>query len=202
YGLSSKILGSRLDPIIIDDLLNMENTTTPYMRTRVWEKVQGELFSRRPPHTRSRIWATGHVWFEDDAIARCCKLPGARVLRQGARVQRTREGRVITSASPDWDESLPWAPLIPELWRKDTLERRYVELGWAAGHMLDNRFIRKFGTGISPEALALALERGYGALLTRSWDPVATGCPVFVGVDLSTGEAEDLTAIVVVALMP
>lgn len=202
YGLTSKVLGARIDLLIIDDLLNLENTLTPYMRQRVWDKVRAEYLSRRPPHTRSRVWITGHVWTEDDAIAELCKLPGARVLRLGARVQRTREGKVITSADPAWDDTLGWQPLIPELWTRDALERRYVELGWAAGHMLDNRFMRKAGQGLPAEGLAAAMERGYGHTLQARWNPVSTGCPVFVGVDLSTGEAEDKTVIFVVALMP
>lgn len=202
YGLTSKVLGSRIDLIDVDDLLNTENTLTPHMRRRVWEKVQAEFLSRRPPHTRSRVWVTGHVWFEDDAVAELCRLPGARVLRQGARVQRTREGRVITSADPAWDDTLGWQPLLPELWTRQALEHRYLELGWAAGHMLDNRFIRRAGQGLPAEGLAAAMERGFGLQLQARWNPVSTGCPVFVGVDLSTGEGEDKTVIFVVALMP
>lgn len=202
YGLTSKVLGARIDLLMIDDLLNLENTLTPYMRQRVWDKIRAEYLSRRPPHTRSRVWLTGHVWTEDDAVAELCKLPGARVLRQGARVQRTREGKIITSADPAWDDALGWSPLIPELWTKDALERRYVELGWAAGHMLDNRFMRRTGQGLPAEGLAAALERGFGLHLQERWNPISTMCPVFVGVDLSTGEAEDKTVIVVVALMP
>jgi hypothetical protein len=201
YGLTSKVLGARIDLLMIDDLLNLENTLTPYMRQRVWDKVRAEYLSRRPPHTRSRVWLTGHVWTEDDAVAEICKLPGARVLRLGARVQRTREGRVITSADKEWDETLAWLPLVPELWTREALERRYVELGWAAGHMLDNRFMKRAGQGLPADGLAAALERGFGLQLVERWNPVSTGCPVFVGVDLSTGEGEDKTVIVVVALM-
>lgn len=202
YGLTSKVLGSRIDLLDIDDLLNLENTLTPYMRQRVWDKVRAEFLTRRPPHTRSRVWVTGHVWTEDDAIAELCKLPGARVLRQGARVQRSREGKIITSADPAWDDALGWQPLIPELWTREALERRYVELGWAAGHMLDNRFMKRTGQGLPTDGLAAALERGFGLHLQERWNPITTMCPVFVGVDLSTGEAEDKTVIVVVALMP
>lgn len=202
YGLTSKVLGARIDLLMIDDPLNIENTLTQYMRQRVWDKVRAEYLSRRPPHTRSRVWLTGHVWTEDDAVAEICKLPGARVLRQGARVQRTRDGKIITSADPAWDDALGWSPLIPELWTREALERRYVELGWAAGHMLDNRFMKRAGQGLPAEGLAAAMERGFGLHLVDRWNPVVTQCPVFVGVDLSTGEGEDKTVIVVVALMP
>lgn len=196
-GLSSKILGSRFDLIVIDDLLNTDNTLTPYMRAQVWNKVQSEVMSRRPPHLPSRAWFTGHVWTEDDAMAQACQQPGARVLRVGAKVQRSpKTGKVITSADPEWNDTLAWLPLIPSLWTHQALAARYAELRWAARHMLDNLFMRRGGGGFDPEGIARALVNGKGVTYKATWNPLATGCPTYTGVDVSSGEGEDFTVII------
>lgn len=201
-GLTTKILGSRKDLIVIDDLLNTENTLTPYMRKQVWDRVQAEALSRRPPHLPSRVWFLGHPWTEDDGLAQACQQPGVRVLRAGARVQRNDSGRIITSADDGWNELLPWVPLLPELWKKDALVQRIKSLGWAARFMIDCLFMRKGSMGFSPEALGLALMNGRGIPFVSSWNPISTGCETYTGVDLSTGEGDDETVILTAAKIP
>lgn len=194
-GLTTKILGKRVDLIVADDFLNVENTLTPYMRKQVWDKIQAEALSRRPPHLPSRAWFLGHPWTEDDAMAQACMQPGVRKLITGARVQRTSTGRIITSADPEWNEIIPWVPLIPQLWTKAALEQRIASLGWAARFMIDCLFMRKGGMGFSPEALALALMNGRGLTFMPTWNPLTTGDETYTGVDVSSGEAEDETVI-------
>lgn len=201
-GLTTKILGKRADLIAVDDLLNTENTLTPYMRKQVWDRVQAEALSRRPPHLPSRAWFLGHPWTEDDALAQACLQPGSRVLRTGARVQRTNSGRIITSADPEWNELIPWVPLIPELWKKEALQQRFKSLGWAARFMLDCLFMKRGAGGFTDKAIALALMNGRGVSWKNSWNPIATGAPTYTGVDLSTGEGDDETVIFTAARMP
>ena len=198
-GLTSKILGKRLDLIVLDDMLNTDNTLTPYMRRQVAMKVQSEVMSRRVPHLSSRAWLTGHVWTEDDLVSDMIRQVGTYKLRLGARIQRHKSGRIITSADPEWSETIDWLPLLPGLVTKARLEARYRELGWAARHMLDNLFMRKSGQGFSAEGIARALVNGRGETYKTTWNPIATGCPTYTGVDLSTGEGEDNTVIVTAA---
>lgn len=234
YSVNSPVLGSRFDLMVFDDVVSIENTLTSYMRRKVWDTVRAQFLSRRPPTElgSSRVWFLGHVWYEDDTIAEACRLPGASVLRQGARVQRLpdetlredlrseereaqkeerrkKRGKIITSADEEWDESLGWVPLAPMLVDKEELGKKYVELGWGAGHMLDNRFIRKSGTGFSEELLFNALRAGAGLPFTgdenngqNTWNPIATGAETYTGVDLSTGEGDDETVLFTVALLP
>ena len=201
-GLTTKILGSRKDLIVVDDLLNTENTLTQYMRQQVWDRVQAEALSRRPPHLPSRVWFLGHPWTEDDGLAQACQQPGVRVLRAGARVQRTQQGRIITSADQGWNELLGWVPLIPELWTKVALQQRIASLGPAARYMIDCLYRKKTGMGFSPEGLGLALMNGRGIPFMHSWNPISTGCDTFTGVDLSTGEGEDETVILTACRIP
>ena len=198
-GLTTKILGSRKDLIVIDDLLNVENTLTPYMRKQVWDRVQAEALSRRPPHLPSRAWFLGHPWTEDDAMAQAILQPGVRKLITGARVQRGPGGKIITSADAEWNEVAPWWPLIPELWKREALIQRIASLGWAARFMIDCLFMRRGAMGFSPEALALALMNGRGVDYEYTWNPLTTGCETYTGVDLSSGEAEDETVIITAA---
>lgn len=198
-GLSTKILGSRKDLIVIDDLLNVENTLTPYMRKQVWDRVQAEALSRRPPHLPSRAWFLGHPWTEDDAMAQACMQPGVRKLVTGARVQRGPEKLIITSADPAWNDALRWYPLLPELWSRASLEQRIESLGWAARFMIDCQFMRRDGMGFSPKLLALALMNGRGVPFLSHWNPLTTGCETYTGVDLSSGEGDDETVILTAA---
>lgn len=229
YSVNSPVLGSRFDLMVFDDVVSIENTLTGYMRRKVWDTIRAQFLSRRPPTELgpSRVWFLGHVWYEDDTIAEACRLPGSSVLRQGARVQRLPEealkadvaaakaekakprGRIITSSDPEWDESLGWSPLAPMLVDKAELSKKYTELGWGSGHMLDNRFIRKSGTGFSEELLLNALRAGVGLPFTgaecadqNTWNPISTQAETFTGVDLSTGEGDDETVIFTVAVMP
>ncbi len=198
-GLTTKILGSRKDLILVDDLLNVENTLTPYMRKQVWDRVQAEALSRRPPHLPSRAWFLGHPWTEDDAMAQACMQPGVRKLIHGARVQRGPTGKIITSADPEWNEIAPWWPLIPELWKREALIQRIASLGWAARFMIDCLFMRRGSMGFSPEALALALMNGRGVPYEYTWNPLTTLCETYTGVDLASGEGDDETVILTAA---
>ena len=136
-GLTTKILGKRLDLIYLDDMLNTDNTLTPYMRKQVSDKVQSEVMSRRVPHLPSRAWLTGHVWTEDDLVSTMMRQIGAYKMRLGARVQRHKSGRIITSADPEWSETLDWCPLLPGLFTKARLEARYRELGYSVAGVSD-----------------------------------------------------------------
>jgi len=71
YGLSSKILGSRLDLIIIDDLLNMENTTTPYINAGLLDNGGPVVASLPPDPDPDPCPACGSNMLEDGYCRTC-----------------------------------------------------------------------------------------------------------------------------------
>lgn len=67
FGLFGKILGSRSDIIVLDDIINYENSLTEHSRDKIFDWLS-EALSRLKPG--ARVWAIGHIWHEEDALMR------------------------------------------------------------------------------------------------------------------------------------
>lgn len=65
-GVLGTILGSRLDLMILDDLLDFENTLTPGSRARLIEWLKTTAITRLTP--QGRIWCIGTAWHEEDLM--------------------------------------------------------------------------------------------------------------------------------------
>ena len=70
FGLFGKILGSRSDIIVLDDIINFENSLTEHSRNKIFDWL-AEAISRLKPG--ARVWAVGHIWHELDALQRLQK---------------------------------------------------------------------------------------------------------------------------------
>jgi hypothetical protein len=186
FGLYGKILGSRLDLIILDDVCNLENTLTAQSRSKMWDWLSGEVFSRLPPEGGGRIWAVGHIWDQDDVLERMRRL-GYPYRKFSGWVRHPVTGKEI--------------PLIPELWTAADLARREQELGPIMGSlMIRNRLPDRSAGRIRLEWFGQCFERGEGAVLPPSWNPAHS--PTYTGVDLGTGVGGDLTCIFTATVLP
>lgn len=162
------VLGSRLDLIIIDDLVDFQNSLTQYQRDQIHRWVTSELLSRGS--TRLRVWAIGNVWSADDALHRLAKLPGW-----------------VSRRDPALDEQ--GRPNFGELMTAQHVHRRAAELGPVyAGPMLFCRLAAAGVGAIRPEWIEHALQRG--AEFARANHPKFTG-PTFAGVDVGGGDRRD-----------
>jgi hypothetical protein len=65
-GLGTEIIGSRLDLIVVDDIHNDENSSTPHQRKKIVRFFDGTLQSRRT--RRGRVWVIGNAWHRDDLL--------------------------------------------------------------------------------------------------------------------------------------
>jgi hypothetical protein len=65
-GLGTEIIGSRLDLIVVDDIHNDENSSTPHQRKKIQKFFDGTLQSRRT--RRGRVWVIGNAWHRDDLL--------------------------------------------------------------------------------------------------------------------------------------
>jgi len=125
---SRNILGSRLDLVIIDDLLQLDNTRTKTQRDKLEEWFDDVVFTRVSDDYENqdygRIWFIGNPWHADDLLARLKARPGFASIETPA------------VENPD-DPPSQWRPKWPEKWPLARLLKK--RLG-----MLAASFARKY----------------------------------------------------------
>lgn len=100
YGLYGSILGSRKTIIVFDDLCNFANTLTETSREKMADWL-AEVLSRLKGKTR--IWAIGHIWHEEDALQILAKKEGWYY----ARYEATRRDPETGIEKPTFPSLLP-----------------------------------------------------------------------------------------------
>lgn len=183
-GVHGSIVGARIDLLILDDLLDYENTRTPAQRDDVWHWIHSTLFGRLT--ARARVICVGNAYHRDDMLHRFERSPS----------WVTRRYPVVSdSGVPSW----------PERWPLERITRKREELGPLefARQMLckardDNeaRFQRAW--------VDLALQRGNGRTLQHALASIPPGCAVYTGVDLAVQQhaSADLTAFTTILVHP
>lgn len=78
-GVHGNILGSRVDLLIFDDVLDHENTATPAPREDVYRWIRSTPMSRLTEN--ARVWGIGNAWHPDDAMHRLAKEPRFHAFR-------------------------------------------------------------------------------------------------------------------------
>jgi hypothetical protein len=73
-GVHGNILGSRLECVILDDILDYENTKTPGQRQELWDWYHATLAGRLVAN--GRVYAVGTAWHPDDLQHRFARTPG------------------------------------------------------------------------------------------------------------------------------
>lgn len=67
-GAMGNILGSRLDLVVMDDVLDFENTLSATQRQKVYDWFHSVLLGRLVEY--GRLWIIGTAWHEDDTVHR------------------------------------------------------------------------------------------------------------------------------------
>lgn len=204
-GVHGNVMGSRIDLLVLDDVLDYENTHTPAPREDVWRWVKSTLFGRLTEN--ARVIVVGNAWHPEDLMHR---------LEKEERFYAFRFPVVGKAGELTW----------PERWPKERIEKARLDLGpfeyarqllCVARDDTSARFKRewvetcmKLGDGLSPvsriedlfDPVAYELPEG-----VTSWEELAaaqesiwrlTGkAAVVTGVDLAVqrGDANDLTAL-------
>jgi len=73
-GVAGALTSARVDVLIIDDLLDAENTATEALRAQTFEWVRKVALSRL--QAGARVICVGTPWHQTDAMARLAALPG------------------------------------------------------------------------------------------------------------------------------
>jgi len=191
YGHRGAVLGSRLDRIILDDILDWESTRTPDQRKATVEWVNSTLLGRLTE--RGKVLTIGTAFHPDDLLHYLAKQQGWASAR-----------------FPAEDET--GAPAWPERWSSERLLRKRMELGpLEAARQLDVQARSDEDSRIKAAWLEEAFARGASATaLSRSPSGelgllnIREPYRVYIGVDLavSARASADLSAIVVVLLHP
>lgn len=208
-GVHGNIIGSRIDLLILDDILDHENTHTPGPRADVLQWIKSSLFSRLTEH--ARVWIVGNAWHPEDAM---------HMLEKEERFHGYRFPVVAPDGALTWPER--WSKERIELARKDFGPLEYArQLLCQARDDSSSRFKKewidecvKAGDGlpwcehISDVGIDYAFEEG----LTESEKEAARdtvwrlsgACAVVTGVDLAVQRhsSADETVLFTVLVLP
>lgn len=183
-GVFGDILGARIDWLILDDVLDYENTRTARGRRELVEWIRSTLWGRLTDE--ARVCFVGNAWHPEDAM----HVFAAEPRFAGFRFP------VVDNAG-----RLAW----PASWSPARIENKRLELGPGefARQMLcmarddsSSRFKREW--------LEICLRRGEGYRLIDQIDALPPGFAVYTGVDLSVQQHSDadLTVFFTILLHP
>jgi hypothetical protein len=185
FGVHGNVLGARLDLIILDDILDPENTRTPQGRQDLWDWYHATLAGRLT--RRGRVVCIGTAFHPEDFLHRIAVQPGWKAFRYPV---------VDENGEPRW----------PERWPLERVLKKRAELGPLefARQMLclardDNESFFK------QEWINAALARGDGRRMAEvGLQTVPRGCHVVTGVDLAVQKhaAADLTVFFTIIVHP
>jgi hypothetical protein len=166
-----RIQGSRLDGLVIDDILTEKNTRTPYQRDKLDQWVRSSAFSRLG-HWAWIVYLA-NAWHPDDQAHRLERL-GWWAKRYAV---LDEEGK------PTW----------PERWPMDRIEfvknERYGPLEFARQMMCQAR--DDSAARFQKKWIDKCLSRGVRKQLAYALRIVPPGYSVYTGVDLATGKHKD-----------
>lgn len=183
FGLFGKLLGSRADLVVMDDICNFENTLTGEQRDKAFGWM-GEVLSRLRPG--ARVIAIGHTWHEQDVLHRLGRKDAWTVRRDEALV--------------DGPDGTPRA-LSPSVMTVADIERKRRELGPRnAELMLFNRLVSDGASRFRMAWWERALQMGRGLGFAERWQ----GGQAYTGVDLGHRKRRgaDVTAVVTATVLP
>lgn len=176
-GAYGPLVGSRLDVILMDDILDFDNTRTAEQRKKLIEWFETTVLTRAT--AGCKIFVIGTPWHPDDLLHALAAKPGFKSAVYSA------------ALNPD-DPPEKWIPLWPEEWPLERLLDRYRNTSEAV-------FMRKYlcRTRIDSAGrfrvpwLERAAFMGMGRTMVRQ-APKAQGgerrLPCYTGVDLGVGE--------------
>lgn len=107
-GVHGNIIGSRVDLLVLDDVLDHENTNTPSPRMDVLNWIKSSLFSRLTDN--ARVWIVGNAWHPEDAM---------HMLEKEPRFYAQRFPVILPDGTTTW----------PDRWPRRRIESAKADLG-------------------------------------------------------------------------
>lgn len=180
---ASGIQGSRIDLLILDDILNFDNTLTEHRRNYI------ELWYKNTLNTRltefARVWCLGNAFHPDDLYHRLSTMAGW-----------------VWRRFPVIDENgkLAW----PEQWNAERIKKKQDELGaqFAQQYLCQAR--DDANARFKKAWLEKCLKLGEGKTITHALTSIPAGYRVYTGVDLGLRKksGSDLTVFFTIIVHP
>jgi hypothetical protein len=182
-GVHGNVLGSRFDVVILDDILDYENTLTQHQRDQLANWVSATLKGRASRNCKWRV--VGTAWHRDDLMHRFVKSGLYKCVRYP----------VVRK-----DGSLSW----PEQWSAERIEEARMDLGpIEANRQLFCVARSDEEARFKKDWIDNCLDRGRGRQLAYGLNQIPSGYSVYTGVDLSVGgEKADLTCLFTIIVHP
>lgn len=184
-GIHGNILGSRIDDLIVDDLLDVENTRTAKSREDCFTWLQASCLSRLTKD--ATVLVVGTAFHPDDALHRLAAMPGFKAVTYPVLDRTTGE--------PRW----------PERWPIDRIRKAQETLGplefarqlLCVARSDDEARFKK-------EWIDRCLQRGNGKQLCYGMDKLPPGFKTYTGVDLAVQQKDqnDSTCLFTIAAHP
>lgn len=189
-GVQGKVLGARLDLIIVDDVLDFENTRSPDMIKKVIDWFDSTILSRLTDG--GKVWCIGTPWHPADLL----------------HVLATRHGwahRKYPAILNPADPQEAWVPRWPEQFsaaRIGNIVKGMTPINFSRSYLCEarsdaaSRFQESWIRG------CLDLGKGRNLLQRAPLSPGGRPLPCFTGVDLAIGKnsESDLTALFTIAV--
>lgn len=183
-GIHGNILGARIDLLILDDLLDYENTLSQTQRNDLWNWFHATLEGRLTKN--ARVWCVGTAWHRDDFMHRISKTQSWKSVRFPV---------VDDKGNPTWPERWPAARIEEKRTILGPLEYSR-QLLCVARSDEDARFKREW--------IDKCIARGEGKSMIAALAELPPGFSTYTGVDLGvrTKDGSDLTVLFTIAVHP
>lgn len=187
-GIHGNILGGRVDLLIVDDILDYENTLTPAQREDLDRWFKATLEGRLTRN--ARVWMVGNAWHIDDLMHRYAKSPVWHAVRYPV---------VSASGTPTW----------PESWPQERIDAKRQVLGsieFSRQMMCVARSDEQ--ARFKQDWIRRSLDNGNGRRLAYGLQTIPDGYRTYTGVDLgvrerrSTKRQPDLTVMFTIVVHP
>jgi len=183
-GLHGNILGARIDRLVLDDILNYENTRTAHGRKDVKDWVMSTLIGRLTKNAKVRN--IGNAWHPDDLLHKLAK-------------QKAWKAFVYSALLPDG------TPRWPEAWDQQRLDDKLEELGpLEFARQLLCKARDDSASTFKRQWIEACLELGDGRDMAKALATIPPGYQVYTGVDLAVQKhsAADETCFFTIAIDP
>lgn len=171
------IVGSRIDDLYLDDILNLENSNTEYSRKKVITWIDSTCQTRVTP-TIGTVGMIGTPWHKEDALAVLAKRPAFAVYRCSA------------VENPD-DAPDKWRPIWPGVWPLHELLKIKANSSDADFQRTRLCRVRLDATSRFKEGWILYCARlgaGHGMMVRAPKTGSGRELPCFAGVDVAAGK--------------
>lgn len=183
-GVHGNILGSRIDLLIVDDLLDVENTRTAQGREDCFAWLQAACLSRLT--AKGRVLVVGTAFHPEDVLHRLAKLPGWAAFRYPV---------LLEDGTPRWTER--WPPERIERAKETLGPLEFARQLLCVARSDDQARFKK-------EWIDTCLALGEGKQLVYGMDKLPPGFKTYTGVDLAVQQKDgaDYTVLFTIAIHP